>query len=413
MDRRLEIEADICVVGAGMVGLAHALEARARGLKVVVLERDARAMGASVRNFGHGCLAAMGDGAALDCALASRERWIELAPQAGLDLRLDGTVLIARSEDELEAITQVAGDGRRGATVIDPPEVSEIVPIPTEEVLGALYARLDFRINPRAAVAGLAGLLERDPDSLVVWEAPVHSVQEGVVHSARAAVHAPLIVLCPGPAFGTLPPELHPEREGLTLCKLHMLRVAPPAARRYGAALMTGLSLLRYPAFAAVPGAEAVRRRITAERPELVEAGIHLIVTQLPDGDLIIGDSHDYGATPSPFLEERVCELLLGEATRLLGSDRLEVRERWQGIYPVAPGEPFLVQERLDGVWVIEVVSGIGMTTSLGLAQRTLEALQAGGEPRLDGVSRPRADRSGETSGAPRQSEATRAGYGS
>jgi FAD dependent oxidoreductase TIGR03364 len=413
MDGHPEMESDVCVVGAGMVGLAYALEARARGLTVIVLERNARAVGASVRNFGHGCLAAMGDGAALSCALASRARWIELAPEAGLDLRLDGTLLIARSEDELGVIDQVAGDERRGATVIGPREVSELVPIPTEEVLGALHARLDFRIDPREAVAGLAGLLERDPDSRVLWEAPVQSVQPGVVHSARAAVRAPLIILCPGPAFGTLAPELYPQREGLTLCKLHMLRVAAEADRRYGPALMTGLSLLRYPGFAATPGAEAIRRRINADRPELVEAGIHLIVTQLPEGDLIIGDSHDYGATPSPFLEERVCELLLEEAARLLGSDHLEVRQRWQGIYPVAPGEPFLVQERLEGVWVIEVVSGIGMTTALGLARRTLEALQTGSEPSLDGVSPPRADRRGETSGAPPRSEAAHPGYGS
>jgi glycine/D-amino acid oxidase-like deaminating enzyme len=47
------LPADLVVVGAGVVGLAHAIEARARGLSVVVVERDARAVGASVRNFGH------------------------------------------------------------------------------------------------------------------------------------------------------------------------------------------------------------------------------------------------------------------------------------------------------------------------------------------------------------------------
>ena len=45
------LESDVCVVGAGIVGLAHALEARARGLTVTVVERHERAVGASVRNF--------------------------------------------------------------------------------------------------------------------------------------------------------------------------------------------------------------------------------------------------------------------------------------------------------------------------------------------------------------------------
>lgn len=44
--------ADLAVVGAGIVGLAHALAATRAGLSVVVIDREARANGASIRNFG-------------------------------------------------------------------------------------------------------------------------------------------------------------------------------------------------------------------------------------------------------------------------------------------------------------------------------------------------------------------------
>ena len=37
---------DLAIVGAGIVGLAHAVEAVRRGLSVVVVERDERATGA-------------------------------------------------------------------------------------------------------------------------------------------------------------------------------------------------------------------------------------------------------------------------------------------------------------------------------------------------------------------------------
>ena len=404
MDARPEFRADICVVGGGILGIAHALEARDLGMRVVLLERSERAVGASVRNFGHGCLAAMADGPALECALAARERWLELTPQAGLDLVLDGTLVLARHEDELAVMTEVAADPRRGATVISTAQAAGLAPISTDGVIGALHARLDFRVNPRTAVAQLAALLERDPQSLILWESAVHHVEPGLVCSSRADVRAPLVVLCPGPAFASLPPVLRPQREGLTQCKLQMLRVASPDSRRYRPALMTGLSLVHYPAYVAAPSSAAVRTRLEAERPELLEAGIHLIVTQLPDGDLIVGDSHTYGGTPPPFAEERVFELLLEEAGRLLGTSRLKVRQRWQGVYPAAPGDPFLVQEPLPGVHLVEVVSGIGMTTALGLAKRTLLELS---------VSPPPAAGPPEPLGAPPLNEATRAGCGS
>ncbi len=139
-------------------------------------------------------------------------------------------------------------------------------------------------------------------------------------------------------------------RDGLTRCKLQMLRVAAPGGRRYRPALLTGLSLVRYPGYSDQAGADALRARIEAERPELIAAGVHLIVTQLPGGDLLLGDTHEYGDTVSPFGDERLDELVLAEARRLLGAERLEVRERWHGIYPSAPGHPFLIAEPLPGV---------------------------------------------------------------
>ena len=372
------VDADVCVVGAGVVGLAHAFEARRRGLEVVVLEREARAVGASVRNFGHGFISAMADGEPLDCALEGRRRWLELGREAGLEVLESGSLVLARHEDELEVLAGVARDERRGARLIGPEEISKLAPIPTEGVLGALHATLDVRVDPRAAVARLAALLEQDPGARIIWRAPVKAVHAGLVETDQAVVRAPLTVICPGPDYATLPAELRPRHPGLTLCRLQMLRVSTPGARRYVPALLTGLSLLRYPAFSAQPGFERVRLRIEAERPEMIAAGIHLIVTQLPGGDLILGDTHDYADTPAPFACERLDLLVLAEACRLLGVDTLHVRERWQGVYPYAAGNPFLITDPLPGVRVVEVVAGVGMTTALGLAPRVLAELLSG-----------------------------------
>ena len=49
---QLSRQYDLAVVGGGIIGLAHAYLAARKGLKVVVIERDGAATGASVRNFG-------------------------------------------------------------------------------------------------------------------------------------------------------------------------------------------------------------------------------------------------------------------------------------------------------------------------------------------------------------------------
>jgi len=373
----LRMVTDVCVVGAGIVGLAHALEARRRGLDVVVIEREERAIGASVRNFGHVFVTGMADGPALDYALAARERWLELAPAAGLEVIAGGSVLVARHDDELEVLEHVATDERRCARMLTPAEVAELAPIPTESLLGALHARLDLRVDPRRAAAALAGLLARDPGARLLWSAHVHAIEPGAVFAEETVVHAAEILVCPGPSYGALPPLVRPRREGLTRCRLQMLRVGSPPGRRYVPALLTGLSLIRYPAFTSAPAAARVRARLAAAEPDAVAAGIHLIVTQLADGDLILGDTHDYGDSPAPFADERLDEIVLAHARELLGAAHLPVRERWQGSYPSAPGDPFLVQSPMAGVRVIEVVSGIGMTTALGLAGAVLDDLGA------------------------------------
>jgi FAD dependent oxidoreductase TIGR03364 len=382
---RNEFYADVCVVGAGMVGLAHALEARRRGLRVVVLDRDAAAVGASVRNFGHLFFGSQPDGPILDLALRSRERWLDLARRAQVSLVQEGTLVLARAEDELAVLETALVNPARRSYMLTATQAAALVPLPAAGLTGALHSTLDMRVDPRAAVAALAALLQRDRNATTLWNTRVHAVEPGVVHASAShgaseatTVRAALTIVCPGPDFGSLAPELRPGLEELTRCQLQMLRVSAPQGRRFGPALATGLSLIRYPAFAQQAPTSVLAARLTRERPELLENGIHLLITQLPDGDLIIGDSHAYGDTLAEFAEERIFELLLGEAAGLLGVGSLTVRERWLGIYATraqAAGEylPFHVTAPMDGVRVVENVAGIGMTLSLGFAAEVFD----------------------------------------
>src|SRR5258708_37560684 len=84
---------DLAIVGAGICGLAHALAAARRGKKIVVIDRDAQANGASVRNFGFVTVTGQQSGACWQRALRSRDIWLEIAAPAGIELVHRGLVV--------------------------------------------------------------------------------------------------------------------------------------------------------------------------------------------------------------------------------------------------------------------------------------------------------------------------------
>jgi FAD dependent oxidoreductase TIGR03364 len=347
------------------------VEAAARGLSVVVVERDDRPVGASVRNFGHACVTAQ-TGTALGYALAARNKWLELARCAGFWARECGTVVVARADDERAVLEELAGTRNGAVELLDARAVHDRVG-PAPNVVGGAFLPLDLRIDPRAAAPSLAAWLA-DQGVTFLWSTFVGSIEPGLLRTSRGSVEADHIVLAVGHDVDRHCPDLA-EAAGLRRCVLHMLKVSTPGPRSIGPALFTGLSLLRYSAFRACPSSAEVRSRMESERPELLSADVNLMLTQHPDGDLLIGDTHSYSVTPVPFQEEECDELLLTETARLLGETGLRVRQRWRGVYAHAPDREFLVAEPMPAVRVVSITSGIGMTTALGLAPTVLDGL--------------------------------------
>ena len=154
-----------------------------------------------------------------------------------------------------------------------------------------------------------------------------------------------------------------------------MFEVAPPGDVRIRPAILTGTGMLRYSALAAMPSVAAVRAEMEEHQAELLDQAVNLMLTQRPDGSLVLGDTHSYDRTHQPFDDERVAELLLREGSRLLGAE-LTVRRRWRGIYAESPTTDFLIAQPHPGTRVVSVTSGIGMTTALGLAPTVLDQLR-------------------------------------
>jgi FAD dependent oxidoreductase TIGR03364 len=363
---------DLVVVGAGIVGLAHAAEAVRRGLSVTVVERDERPVGASVRNFGHGCITAQ-SGRALRLATAARARWIELGAAAGFWVGETGTVVAARADDEMAVLAELAAERGDGVRLLDAAGVCDRVPLADDDLVGGALLDADVRVDPREAAPALAAWLGTQPGVRFLWSTALTGVEPGQARTSRGTVDARHAVVCVGHDVDRLFPGLAAEA-GVQRCALHMLAVAAPGGRRYPAAVLTGTSLLRYSAFASQPSAATIRERLAGEAPALLAADVNLMFTQRPGGDLLVGDTHHRARTVDAFRDEALDDLLLAEAGRLLGAGPLAVRQRWQGVYASAPGE-FLVASPAAGVRVVSVTSGIGMTCAFGLAPEVLDDL--------------------------------------
>lgn len=363
---------DVAVVGAGIVGLAIALTAARQGKKVVVFERSPRSSGASIRNFGLVWPIGQAAGVQLDRALRSRETWLDLADKAGISVSENGSLTLAYHDDEQavleEFITASTGQGY-DCQLLTPSEIAKYSPATQLEGLKAgLWSRTECTVSPRQALPQLAHYLEHNLEVAFHWNHAITHVEPGHVADFYEVWSAEQIFICGGQDFETLYPRLF-AASGITRCKLQMMRTsAQPDGWQLGPSLCAGLTLRHYDNFADCPSLALVSDRYDRENPLFKEWGIHVLLSQNAAGELIIGDSHEYGWDVQPFDREEINREILKYLNTFAQFPKHEIVETWHGIYPKIPGKTELVQEVEQNVWVVNGLSGAGMTLSFGLA---------------------------------------------
>jgi FAD dependent oxidoreductase TIGR03364 len=374
----MERSTDIAIVGAGIAGLAHAYFALKKGYRVTLFEREQYAIGASIRNFGLVWPVGQQPGVGFEVALRSRSHWLEVSQQAGFWLNPNGSLHLAYHEDEEAVIREFLAIYKEAGFQcgwLSADEVLDKSPVVKQDGLrGALWSATEGTVYSREAIRRIPAWLQEKFGLQIFFGYAVTAIDVPHVVTSRGIWKAQHVIVCSGADFETLYPQVF-DRMDVSKCKLQMLKAIPAEPVTIGPTLCAGLTLRHYASFAPCPSLQALDQRYDALSRRYKDHGIHVLLAQNQYGELIIGDSHHYGRTLEPFDSEEVNDIILEYLSTFTNLGKLQIVERWHGIYPKLLSDIKLVLKPAPGVTLVNGLGGAGMTLSFGIAEEVIEGL--------------------------------------
>ncbi len=366
---------DLAVVGGGILGLAHALAGARSGRRVVVIDRDARANGASVRMSGLVSVAGHPTGAAARRARRSREIWGEVCAHAGVRVDHEGLAIVARRPEAASVLAAYAAtEPAPGCVFYAPEDAHALFPQFRGDIAGVFWSPDEIRVEAKSALPKIAAWLEDAHGVAFRWETAVSAIGDGALATSQGPVRAKCAVVCPGDdlrsLFGDRLSSL-----GLTRAKSQMMRVRYEESFELPGAVSTDLSAVRMPALQDAEGADALRARLEAEQPEHLQHGVVLLASQSADGSLVVGASRTLDATPDPFLLQTIDDLILDELAAVFGKRPKHVVSRWSGTYAFSADRPVVVEAPEENVRIVVAASGFGASAAFAVAEETAAEL--------------------------------------
>jgi D-hydroxyproline dehydrogenase subunit beta len=374
---------DLIIVGAGALGTFHAYHAAKMGRRVLLLEKDNRPVGATVRNFGQVVPSGLA-GRWVDYGRRSLEIYKSIQAETDISVRPNGTVYVASDADEWQLLHELHD---RFAAQDYPSEL-----LSRDSVLRRFpLLRADY------AVGGLvfAQEISVEPDRMIYRVIEYIRSTHGVTYRPNATVidcqptaagasvtlaggqryTGARVLICSGHEFRLLFPDLF-ATSGLILSKLQMLQTPPLPDVSLRGNLLTGLTIRRYESFRDCPSFATLT---TPDRLNPLQAqGIHILFKQATDGSMILGDSHQYAdarhADDLGFdTHDAIDDMILAEARRIVTFPIDQVARRWAGVYSQTDREIF--EHDLDpAVRIITGIGGKGMTSGAGYAEQSVRA---------------------------------------
>jgi len=341
----MRMDADVAIIGGGVIGLACAYELASHGKRVVVLERDRPGSGAGY--VAAGMLAPISEADAedepfIELALESCSLYpdwiqrIEADSGLGCGYRDEGSLLVALHRDHEVEWERLAGIQRRlglESRRIDRAEVLEREPYLSPRVVSGLFVPGDKQVNPRRLTKALAAAIEARGGTVVgpLPPAPSPLAERGSLERATPAIEGRR---CVGAAMG----EVEVRAEATVICAgAWSAEVWPEGA---------GLLPMR-----PVKG-QILRLRGEPLLNHVLRTPDVYLVPRV-DGELVVGATTEEQGFDTSVKTWAVMDLLR-EAWRVLpGVAELEMAEAVAGLRPaLRDHQPAIGRTAVDGLFV-------------------------------------------------------------
>lgn len=375
-------QADLLVVGAGILGAGHALQALRRGYKVILTEKDQAPQEATVRNFGQAVVSGLSAGTWQEYGWESLKLYQSIQAEYDLGLRNNGTYYIASNAGELQLLEELyeinQQNPQHSCQWLSKSECLErLAPLREDYCLAALYFPLELSIEPRTMIHRLLEYLQKKypgtftylPNTPIVACTSAHG-RANAESSNGSKFEVEKIIICSGREFRLLYPTLF-SQSNLVVSKLQMLQTRPMPEVNLKGNILTGLSIRRYESFQQCPSWSS--KDDSVYNQALLDYGIHILFKQAIDGSIIIGDSHEYATAAEADqlgfdINQSINDLILDEAKRIMNLPDWSIQRYWNGYYAQTKGADLFHHHVDEHIQIVTGIGGKGMTSGLGLA---------------------------------------------
>lgn len=377
---------DLIVVGGGVLGTFYAYHAAKKGLSVLILEKDNKPQGATVRNFGQVVPSGM-DQKWQNYGRESLAIYKNIQKQFDISVRQNGTVYIASNQEEvqlIEELHQINKNNSYTSQLLTKQQcLNKYAGLRSDYCKAGLFFSEEVTVEPRVMILRLHEYMKNELNVKIQYNTNVVATNNvngdvSVLTSNSKELLSSKVIICNGSDFKTLYPSIYNESD-LIVSKLQMMQTKPQKNYQLKGSILTGLTIRRYEAFEECTSWKSIKAK---ENPDSFEKkyGVHILFKQATDGSVILGDSHEYATAKNIDdlgfdLNDDIDNFMIQEAKKIIDLPTYQIQHRWAGFYSQCKHKDIFEYSVGENIHIVTGIGGKGMTGSAGFSKESINKL--------------------------------------